>query len=137
MVNASHLQQFKTHQQPPQRAMQRALGEEATSGFFSGVEMAGLRGALQGYDLPSASKLFNSNNEPSKPGYQGPSLPQSASELPLNHASQDSIPQVNDTSLAGPSGILHQALQPDSVFDLPSAVSEIYKALHQIQALKA
>lgn len=100
--------------------------------------MAGLRGALQGYDLPSASKLFNSNNEPSKLGYHthGPSLPQSAFELPQNHVSQESIPTINDTSLIGPSGILNQAFQPNSVFDLPSAVSEIYKALQHIQALR-
>lgn len=63
MVNHADLRHYQTHQQRQPLERQPTLTllqEEGASGFLSGAELAGLRGALQGLDRSTASKLYMS-----------------------------------------------------------------------------
>lgn len=122
MVGTNLSKQFLTQQNDKQ--ILQIIGEEGTSGFFSGNELANLRGAF----MDEHSRVYTSQMQ-SKHSKK-PSLPQSY----YNQQSQDSIPVaqnfsglINNTNTNSTKSLklLSHAVQPNQVFDLPSALQEI------------
>lgn len=123
------------HQPLERQQTLNLVQEEGASGFFSGAELAGLRGALGALDRSTGSKTYTSNAQET---YMG-RVPASAFESQHRESVGESVgydgKTTSDLSLIDCQGLLSQALRPNSIFDLPTAVTELQKALKQIQGL--